>query len=187
MAYDDSGGSTAARLWWMLTVLGQPAAVLDGGLAAWTGPLATGPSTPVAVDCPPRSWPDAAVVGLPEVEAIVAGCSVTLLIDARAEVRYRGGGPAIDPRPGHIPGAVSAEFAGNLGADGRFLPPVALADRYRSICAAGADVAVSCGSGITACHDALAMVVAGLPFPRLYVGSYSQWSADPARPVATDG
>lgn len=184
VAYDDTGGTTAARLWWMLHVLGQPVAVLDGGLPAWTGALEAGPVEPAARPATARPWPADRIVTLDDVAAIAAGRSDAVLLDARSAERHRGEVVAVDPRPGHIPGARSAPTSDNLGPDGRFLPAAVLAERYAGHGGAG-DVVVSCGSGVTACHDALAMVVAGLPLPRLYVGSFSQWSADDARPVAT--
>jgi thiosulfate/3-mercaptopyruvate sulfurtransferase len=186
VACDDSGGSTAARLWWMLTVLGHPAAVLDGGIHAWAGVLEPGPGSPAraATPLPTRPWPAASIALLDEIEAIAAGTSSITLLDARAAARYRAE-VDIDPRPGHIPGAISAEFAGNLDVDGRLRPPAVLAARYAALHADRGDVVVSCGSGVTACHDALAMVRAGLPMPRVYVGSYSEWIADPDRRVAT--
>ncbi|HEX4903769.1 MAG TPA: sulfurtransferase [Acidimicrobiales bacterium] len=184
VAYDDTGGTTAARLWWMLHVLGEPVAVLDGGMAGWTGELESGPVTPVERTATPRTWPPDRLVTLDDVAAIAAGRSGAVLLDARSAERYRGEVVAVDPRPGHIPSARSAPTSDNLGPDGRFLPPEVLAERYRPHATDG-DVVVSCGSGVTACHDALAMVVAGLPLPRLYVGSFSQWSADEERPVAT--
>jgi thiosulfate/3-mercaptopyruvate sulfurtransferase len=167
----------------MLHVLDKPVAVLDGGLAAWAGALESGPSRPLPVaPFEPVPWPEGAVASLEEIEAHAAADRGITLLDARAGARYRAE-VDVDPRPGHIPGAVSAELAGNLADDDRFLPPGVLEQRYRSLGAVGADVVVSCGSGVTACHDALAMVRAGLPLPRLYVGSYSQWIADPSRPV----
>lgn len=193
VVYDGVGGIHAARLWWMLTALGVRASVLDGGFPAWATdrarPVETGPVVPRPVDPPvaARPWPVDQVVELPEIEALAAGGRSTVLLDARAAARFRGEVVAIDPRPGHIPGAVSAETAANLAVDGRFLAPDRLHQRYAALGADGGDVVVSCGSGVTACHDALAMVVAGLPRPRLYVGSFSQWAADPERPVVTEG
>ncbi|MFP5322319.1 MAG: sulfurtransferase [Acidimicrobiia bacterium] len=184
VAYDDTGGTTAARLWWMLHVLGQPVAVLDGGLSAWTGPLERGASSPTPRPASPAPWPTAAIASLRDVTAIATGDSGDVLLDARAAERYEGGGLALDPRPGHIPGARSAPITANLGPDGRFLPPAQLRERYQRHVDDGPVVA-SCGSGVTACHDALAMVVAGLPLPRVYVGSFSQWSADEDRPVVS--
>jgi len=184
VAYDDTGGTTAARLWWMLHVLGEPVAVLDGGMAAWTGELESGPVSPAERNATSRAWPADRVVTLDDVAAIAAGRSDAVLLDARSAERYRGEVVAVDPRPGHIPGARSAPTGDNLGPDGRFLSADVLARRYGGH-ADGGEVVVSCGSGVTACHDALAMVVAGLPLPRLHVGSFSQWSADEERPVAT--
>jgi thiosulfate/3-mercaptopyruvate sulfurtransferase len=195
VAYDDAGGSIAARLWWMLHVLGWPVAVLDGGLGAWTGAVETGPVGDLAPATPdpgpgaaPRSgvqgiggagWPAGTVAGTDEVAA-----GVGLLLDARTPARFVGAPGVPDPVPGHVPGAVNAPWTANLDpATGRFLPPEALASRYRSL-GAGSDVVASCGSGVTACHDLLALHLAGLG-GRLYPGSWSAWSSDPARPVAS--
>jgi thiosulfate/3-mercaptopyruvate sulfurtransferase len=185
VAYDDSGGSTAARLVWLLRACGHAAALLDGGLAAW--PLAPSRVTPVIA---PGSfhlgaWPSGAFVDAGGVAAAVADGRT--VIDARAAERYEGTVEPVDPRAGHIPGAVNLPFAGNLRKPGgRFLDPAELAARYRG---AGVNdhegAIVYCGSGVTACHDLLAIERAGLPPARLYAGSWSQWSADPARPIAT--
>jgi thiosulfate/3-mercaptopyruvate sulfurtransferase len=108
-----------------------------------------------------------------------------VLLDARAPERFRGEVEPIDPRPGHIPGATSAPFAGNLGPDGRWLPAAALRARYEAFGAGGPqEVIVYCGSGVTACHDLLAIAVAGLPAPKLYEGSWSDWARDPTLPAA---
>ena len=109
----------------------------------------------------------------------------TLLLDARAGERYRGETEPIDPRPGHIPGAVSAPFAGNLGPDGCFLEPDALRARYESLGAAERPTVAYCGSSLSATHDLLAMELAGIAGAKLYEGSWSDWSSDPARPAAT--
>ena len=188
VAYDDAGGSVAARLWWMLDVLGHRAAILDGGLAAWTGPLSTDVPDRKPEMFSEKPWPSDAVADADAVaEAIERGVPV---IDARAPERYRGEQEPVDPRAGHIPGAVNVPFSGNVGPDGRLLSPRQLTDRYA---AAGIDPAgegdapiVYCGSGVTACHDLLAMRAADLGPVRLYVGSWSEWSSDPDRPVATD-
>lgn len=182
VAYDDAGGAIAARLWWMLHVLGEPVAVLDGGIDAWPGPREPGAVEPTPRRATVRPWPAGAVASLDDVAAVAEGASGAVLLDARATERYRGDTVSVDPRPGHIPGARSMPTATNLGPDGRFLAPDELADRYRPHAGDG-DVIVSCGSGVTACHDALAMTLAGLPRPRLYPGSFSQWSADDDRPV----
>jgi thiosulfate/3-mercaptopyruvate sulfurtransferase len=186
VAYDDAGGSTAARLWWMLRALGRPAAVLDGGLAAWSGPLERDPVEPRPRPFTPRPWPPDLVVDADEVDALRRRPDA-LVLDARAPERYRGEVEPLDPVAGHIPGARNAPFAANLDpTTARFLPPQELRRRYERLGAAGArEVVVYCGSGVTSAHDVLAMELAGLPRPRLYVGSWSEWVTDPARPVAT--
>lgn len=187
VAYDDAGGSIAARLWWMLDALGHPAAVLDGGIGAWTGPLATGDGSRAPAHPTPREWPAGAVLTDAQVHPATRERDLVLL-DARVAARYRGEDTSVDPRPGHIPGAVSAPWPDNLGPDGRMLAPERLRRRLGSLGADGSrPVGASCGSGVTACHDLLAMAVAGLPPGRLYVGSWSAWSADPQNPVATGG
>ncbi len=179
VAYDDAGGSVAARLWWLLHVLDEPAAVLDGGLAAWPGDLVTDVPRPVPVDRVPEPWPAGRFADADQVAAADA-----LVIDARTAERYAHGDPNVDPRPGHVPGAVSAFWGGNLDADGRFRSPDDLRRRYEQ--AVGAPGAIAyCGSGVTACHDLLAMTVAGIDRTALYPGSWSQWGADPSRPAET--
>lgn len=178
VAYDDAGGSIAARLWWMLHVLGEPVAVLDGGLPAWRWPLVTEVPEFPAVDRPARPWPVDRFVSADDVAANAAA-----VYDARTAERYADGDPAIDPRPGHIPGARSAAWAGNLDGEGLFRPPNELRQRYAD---AGANGAIAyCGSGVTACHDLLAMELAGIESTALYPGSWSQWGADPSRPAQT--
>lgn len=177
VAYDDAGGSVAARLWWLLHVLGEPAAVLDGGLAAWPGRLGTDVPEVCPVARAPRPWPTGRLVGAEQVAAAVD----TAIFDARSAARFAHGDPDIDPRPGHIPGASSAPWPDNLDADGRFRSPAELRRRFAA--AEGRPVVVYCGSGVTACHDLLAMELAGLRRTALYPGSWSQWAADPARPV----
>lgn len=183
VAYDDSGNMAAARAVWMLRVLGHPAALLDGGLGAWPGPLETEepPPSPGDFATPVAEWPRDAVVHADEL------ASVGLLLDARAPERFRGEVEPVDPRAGHVPGARNCHWADNLGPDGRFLSPEVLAERFRAlgVGAPAASVAVYCGSGVSACHDLLALEHAGLGPGRLYPGSWSEWSADPARPVAT--
>lgn len=187
VAYDDAGGSIAARLWWLYRHFGHggACAVLDGGIAAWTGAghgLTTeGPRHPAAVWTPGEPADD--LVGTSEVAAMIGG--ETLLLDARAGERYRGETEPIDPRPGHIPGAVSAPFAGNLGPDGRLLSPRALRARYESLGASHRPTVAYCGSSLSAAHDLLALELAGIDGARLYEGSWSDWSSDPTRPAAT--
>ncbi len=187
IAYDDAGGQIAARLWWMLRAVGQPAAVLDGGLSAWTGPLEVGSG----LDRPtvarmPVMWPADQLAAADEVAAISEGRSRGVLVDARAEARYRGDTEPVDPRAGHVPGARSAPAAANLDpASGRFRAPNELRAAYAAIGADAGEVVAYCGSGITACHDLLALEVAGLPGGRLFAGSWSAWTARSDRPVAT--
>jgi thiosulfate/3-mercaptopyruvate sulfurtransferase len=178
VAYDDAGGSVAARIWWLLHVLAEPVAVLDGGLAAWPGPLATDAPAIEAVPRPVRPWPADRFVGADE---LAAGGAV--VYDARTSERHAHGDPAIDPRPGHVPGALSAWWGGNLGPDGRFRAAAELRERFAA--AADRPAVAYCGSGVTACHDLLAMELAGLRRTALYPGSWSQWGADPSRPAET--
>jgi thiosulfate/3-mercaptopyruvate sulfurtransferase len=177
VAYDDTGGSIAARLWWMLHVLGEPVAVLDGGLAAWTGPLTERVPTPAAVPREPTPWPADRIMAA---DALLT--SGRAIIDARTAERFARGDPSIDPCPGHVPGAVSAPWASNLDGNGHFLGPAALRDRYAALGVSGPAVAY-CGSGVTSCHTVLALTLAGTDDVALYPGSWSQWGADPARPV----
>lgn len=182
VAYDDNGGCAAARLVWLLRAVGHPAAILDGGLAGWDGPLERGDIVLAPATFTVRPWPAARLADPDAVVAHVA--SGRLLLDAGTPVRYWGESLSIHDRAGHIPGAVNVTWTGNLeGA--RFLSPGALRARYEEAGAGQAeDVLAYCGSGIAACHALLAMEQAGLGQGRLYPGSWSQWSADPARPVA---
>ena len=186
VAYDDQSGAVAARLWYLLRASGHDeVAVLDGGIAKWQAegrPLESGTVTPAPAPFtarPRAGW----VVARDEMTGLDPS---TLVIDARAGDRYRGETEPIDPRAGHIPGAVNLPFAGNLTADAIpvFRPPDQLLARFAAV---GADrnlPVVYCGSGVTACHDLLALHAAGLR-GRLYAGSWSEWSADPSLPIAT--
>jgi thiosulfate/3-mercaptopyruvate sulfurtransferase len=183
VAYDDASGTVAARLWWMLDDLGHASVrVLDGGIAAWAA--AGGPLTAeVRVPAPGRLSLRAAwtgVVDRPGLVRLLLSGDVAL-VDARAPERYRGDVEPVDPVPGHIPGALSRPTAGNLAPDGRFLAPETLRDRFAEL---RRPVVMSCGSGVNACHNALAMRIAGLPDGLLYEGSYSDWSRA-GMPVAT--
>ncbi len=187
VAYDDAGGSIAARLWWLYRHYGHDGtcAVLDGGIGAWTDA-----GLPLTIDVPnltaarwtPRE-PRDDVVSTAEVEAMLGG--PTLLLDARAGERYRGETEPVDPRPGHVPGAVSAPWSENLGPDGRFLPAGELRRHYEELGAGGGPHVAYCGSSLTASHDLLALELAGIGGGRLYEGSWSHWSSDPSRPAAT--
>jgi thiosulfate/3-mercaptopyruvate sulfurtransferase len=180
VAYDDGGGGNAARLVWMLRALGQPAALLDGGLGAWRGDLEVGPSVPrLPVFVHERPWPADRLVSADEV------ATAPLILDARASERYRGDVEPVDSRAGHVPGARSAPWAANLDpATLRFLDADRLRERYSTM-GAGPDTVCYCGSGVSACANLIALEHAGLGPGRLFVGSWSGWSADPARPVAT--
>ncbi len=175
VAYDDNGGSLASRLVWLLRRLGQPAALLDGGLQAWPGDLKTGTHTR-----PPNSftavpWPTEHFAEIDEIR------TVSPLLDARAPERYRGEVEPIDPRAGHIPGARNAPWQANLDESGRFLAAPQLRRLYAGVEAP----VVYCGSGVTACHTLLALEAAGITGARLYAGSWSQWCSNPDRPAET--
>ncbi|MET0146457.1 MAG: sulfurtransferase [Ilumatobacteraceae bacterium] len=187
VTYDDSGGMSACRLWWMLRWIGHDhVRVLDGGLGAWRaagGPLEAGPAVPrpAVVDAPPQ------LHGMPTVSADeVAAGAVGVLLDARSAERYRGESEPVDPIAGHIPGALSAPTAANLDADGHFADPDTLAARFSALgVAVGRPVAVYCGSGVTAAHEIFALEVAGFPGAALYAPSWSGWISDPSRPIGT--
>lgn len=186
VAYDDVGGWVASRLWWMLDDLGHDAvAVLDGGIGAWTAagqPLTTAePAWPTASLSLRDAW--GRVI---DRDALRSSLGSVRLLDARAPARYRGETEPIDAYAGHIPTAVSAPTDENLAPEHRFLPPEQLATRYQELGADGTrgPVVVSCGSGVAATHDALAIRIAGLPDATLYPGSYSDWTQQ-GWPVAT--
>jgi thiosulfate/3-mercaptopyruvate sulfurtransferase len=185
VAYDDAGGSVAARLWWMLHVLGHDVAVLDGGLDAWDGPLATDDVRPVPASFTPRPWPADRFADADQVDALRQQPGTSIL-DARTAARYRDGDPAIDPRPGHIPGARSTPWADNLDPDTkRFRTAEELLDHYAALGTTEAPTVVAyCGSGVTSCHVLLALTVAGAGDRlALYPGSWSQWGADETRSI----
>ncbi len=214
VVYDDAGGVIAGRMWWMLDSLGHPAAVLDGGIGAWAGPLETAPAAWAPAEFTPRPWPENRFVGIDEMDRL-RDRPGAVVIDARSPERYRGDPNPIDPRFGHVPGALNMPATANLAANGRLLPATELRARYTAIGAAepgaetpGAEAETSgaetpgaespdpgasnssniiayCGSGVSACCDLLALRRAGLGNGRLFVGSWSAWGADPARPVET--
>lgn len=241
VVYDDTDGAPSGRLVWMLRALGHDAAVLSGGLAAWTGGADASPHdleigdpthSPAAGNVTAREWSSAVIATIDEVaaastaagsaaaepaaagpaaagpaaagsaaagpaasgssgaESAGAGSSdaaeTPLIIDARAAARYRGETEPVDPRAGHVPGAVNLPYPGNLDEEGRFLPPPALRERFESVGAReDREIIVYCGSGVTATHDILALQRAGFTKVRLFPGSWSQWSADPTRPLET--
>lgn len=233
VAYDDAGGVIAARLWWMLDSLGHPAAVLDGGIGAWAGPLETAPAVWAQAEFTARRWPEDRFVSIDDLDGL-RGRPGIVVIDARSAERYRGEPNSIDPRFGHIPGALNMPATANLAADGRLLSAAELRSRYAAIGAEASDirepgtesdtetsdtkastsigepgsetsgtrtldtgepgtggpastsnVIAYCGSGVSACCDLLALRRAGLGNGKLFVGSWSAWGADPARPVET--
>jgi thiosulfate/3-mercaptopyruvate sulfurtransferase len=181
VVYDDAGGIIAARLWWMLDVLGREVAVLDGGIQGWSGTRSKAKPSPVDAAFTPRPWPDRVRVSPDQIAAALGGDLV--LIDARSAERYADGSE-IDPRPGHIPGARSVPAGSNLD-DGHWKSPRALRELYEAADADGENVVAYCGSGVTACADLLGRRLAGLPDGRLYPGSWSQWGADEDRPAST--
>ncbi len=187
VVYDEADATAAARAWWLLCYFGhRDCRLLDGGFRAWTaagGQVATGDGpAPASGDFTARPGQ------MPVLDAdAAAGLARTgALLDARARERYRGEKEPVDPVAGHIPGALSAPTTANIGTDGRFLPAAGLRARFATLgAAAGAGmVGAYCGSGVTAAHEVLALELAGIP-ASLYVGSWSNWVADPARPVAT--
>jgi thiosulfate/3-mercaptopyruvate sulfurtransferase len=218
VAYDQSSGAYAARLWWLLRWLGHPrVAVLDGGLAAWQQeglPLETTPPADLMAGAAahpaadpatdrrllepggaarhfePRPDPEK-VVTTTELEGLLAAGRLAsadaVLIDARGADRFAGRNETIDPVAGHIPGARNHPFTGNVDAAGRMLDRGTLRERFaQTLAGVPPDAAICmCGSGVTACHNLLAMEVAGLKDARLYAGSWSEWIRDPARPTTT--
>ncbi|MEO7495340.1 MAG: sulfurtransferase [Massilia sp.] len=187
VAYDAHGGMFAARLWWLLRWVGHAGvAVLDGGLAAWQAqslPLTT------EVASPKRGAINehASLVSTASVEDVVANLASAerTVVDARAADRFRGENETIDPVGGHIPGAKNRFFKDNLAADGRFKDAAQLKADFAALGVEPAKAIMQCGSGVTACHNLLALEVAGMPGAVLYPGSWSEWCADAARPVAT--
>ena len=172
VAYDDAGGTTAARLVWMLRVTGRSATLLDGGLPAYSGPLETGIPAREPAPFTPRPWPAASLASLDD-----ATDTGNVVIDARDRARYRGDTEPVDPRPGHIPGARSLPCRENLAPDGTFLPVPQLRQKLADAGVTDAASLVSyCGSGVTACHNLLMIEHAGLGRGRLYPGSWSQYS-----------
>lgn len=189
VAYDDSFGSMACRLWWTLRWLGHPGvALLDGGYPKWLRE-----KRPVDEQIP--ASPQGDCDWLPEQGRIVTADDVLhasrsgeqLILDARPERRFSGEDEPLDPVAGHVPGAINYPFDENLDMDGTFLPPDALRENYQALLKGrpASQVIHMCGSGVTTCHNILAMEIAGLPGSRLYPGSWSEWITDPSRPVAT--
>jgi thiosulfate/3-mercaptopyruvate sulfurtransferase len=184
VCYDAANGAMAARLWWLLRWVGHDAvAVLDGGLSKW---LAEG--RPVTADLPTTTATKYPVHVRGDMTVAVAAIAKTLrsrvLLDARAPARYRGEQEPIDPVAGRIPGALNRFNMDNVRGDGRFKTPEDLKREFEQVLGARApgDVVNYCGSGVAACHNLLAMELAGLPGAKLFAGSWSEWIADPSRP-----
>jgi thiosulfate/3-mercaptopyruvate sulfurtransferase len=171
VAYDDDAGANASRLVWLLRVTGHEAAVLDGGITAWTGELSTDTAKPTPGSFTASPWPADLLVEIDDLEGV--------LVDARNAERFRGEVEPVDARPGHIPGAVSIPCRQNVGPDGLLLPEPELRARFAAVDKPWVSY---CGSGVTACQNLLVAEHLGLPAGRLYPGSYSQWAATD-RPV----
>lgn len=181
IAYDDAGGVIAARLVWMLRALGENAALLDGGLQGYKGPLQSGSQAHARAKFSSRPWPESRLADIDE-----ASDPENIVIDARNRERFRGDADPVDPRPGHIPGAINVPCRENLNADGTFLPLEVLRRRFEAAgVKEGQDVISYCGSGVTACHNLLAIEFVGLGQGRLFPGSWSQYSHAADRPVST--
>ncbi|HVL76137.1 MAG TPA: sulfurtransferase [Noviherbaspirillum sp.] len=187
VAYDAHGGMFAARLWWMLRWAGHEAvAVLDGGIAAWTAigqPLSTERPAPSPGNFELRA-PLERTVDATRLVANLAQPELAV-IDARAPDRFRGENETLDPVGGHIPGARNRFFKDNLLPDGRFKPAARLAAEFADLVKQPEQAVMQCGSGVTACHNLLALCVAGMGGAALYPGSWSEWCADRSRPVAS--
>lgn len=179
VAYDDDAGAIAARLVWMLRTIGQDAAVLDGGLAAWRGPLEPGEVRRPPATFTARPWPADRLAVIDELTA--GGATV---VDARAAERFAGAVDTIDPRHGHIPGSRNVPCRGHVGTDGRLRSERELLDRFAAVgIEPGAAFISSCGSGVTACLNLLVAEQVGIGEGRLFPGSWSQFSRDDARPI----
>jgi len=193
VVYDDRDATIAARGWWTLRYFGhEDVRVLDGGYRAWAD-AGLGVTTAEPAPAPGDFTAEPGHLPVLDVAGAQAAARTGLLLDARAGERYRGETEPADPVAGHIPGAVSAPTAGNVNPDGTFRDPAELAARFAALGAVpgvgtqgGAPVGAYCGSGVTAAHEVFALTLAGIP-AALYVGSWSNWIADPARPVATGG
>ncbi len=187
IAYDNHGSVYASRLWWMLKASGHShVQVLDGGLSAWNGSIGTIPpvATPLKTAIEPQEWMGSVTVDA--MEQWLTDPKGQCVVDARAEDRFRGENETLDAIGGHIPGALNRFFKHNLSA-GQFKSPDALRAEFKALLgnASASSVIHQCGSGVSACHNVLAMEVAGLLGSHLYVGSWSEWCTDPKRPIAT--
>ena len=185
VCYDAQGMPYAARAWWLLRWLGHEAvAVLDGGVAAWAAAGGRLTREPAAPRSQPPYPPRPAAMPTVDAATLQAQLGHRQVLDARAAERFRGDVEPLDPVAGHIPGALNRFFKDNLQPDGRFQPAERLREAFTALHADPAQLVHQCGSGVTACHNLLAMEHAGLAGSALYPGSWSEWCADPARPVA---
>ena len=187
VAYDSHGGTFASRLWWMLRSIGHASVqVLDGGLDAWNGSFSSVGRAPKPLSTKPEAYPYQGVVLIDEMEKNVATQERKMVIDARAPDRFRGENETLDPVGGHIPGATNRCFKENLVA-GKFKSPEQLYKEFVLLIGQQKPGMIihSCGSGVSACHNLLAMEAAGLAGSRLHVGSWSEWCSDPKRPIET--
>jgi thiosulfate/3-mercaptopyruvate sulfurtransferase len=183
VVYDQNNAMFAARAWWLLCWAGvSQVQVLNGGMDAWHGPVQSGANKhphragTLTVTCPP-DW-------VISTEQVHASLSDLTLLDARALPRFMGEQEPLDAKAGHIPGALCADFTGNVNATGHFLSSKTLAERFAPV-GSRQQLVSYCGSGVTACHNLLAMTLAGYPQPRLYAGSWSEWITDPQHPIET--
>ena len=187
VAYDSHGGTFASRLWWMLRSIGHASVqVLDGGLDAWNGSFSSVGRAPKPLSAMPEAFPYQGVVLIDEMEKNVVTQERKMVIDARAPDRFRGENETLDPVGGHIPGATNRCFKENLVA-GKFKSPELLYKEFVLLIGQQKPGTIihSCGSGVSACHNLLAMEAAGLSGSRLHVGSWSEWCSDPKRPIET--
>jgi thiosulfate/3-mercaptopyruvate sulfurtransferase len=189
VAYDDGSNAISSRLWWLMRYFGQPAALLDGGLAAWKEaglPMEAGAA---GVEAAPVEHlvPDECMIVSADAIFDNLESPEMVVLDARAQERFSGEVENLDSKAGHIPGALNRPFGDNLDDEGRFLDPEILKAQFEVALGGFATDSVihSCGSGITACHNLFAMELAGLGTTRLYPGSWSEWIRDPARPLET--
>ena len=189
VAHDDRNNAMAARLWWLMRYFGKPAALLDGGLEAWTRAglkTASGPVQIAPAPVPVLTGDPAMIVSALDIQDDLGHRSLTL-VDARAPERFSGATEPLDARAGHIPGAINRPFALNLDEHGRFRPAGKLRAEFEAVLQGRepGSVVHCCGSGVTACHNRFAMELAGLGAGRVYPGSWSEWSRDESRPIET--
>ncbi len=190
VVYDRQASMFAARVWWMLRWLGHaPVAVLDGGWSSWQaigGALESGVVRSQPKSAYPMADTPSPLSATIDADSLLARLGQLALIDARAPERFRGDVEPLDAQAGHIPGACNRFFKDNLTADGRFKPAAVLRAEFLTLLASqpAGEVVNQCGSGVTACHNLLAMAVAGLEGSLLYPGSWSEWSSNPSRPIA---